>query len=211
MRPDQHIRRRPNTTGAPPPPPFPYPDPPQLPSPYEVKLSKSEVRIGNAPFQSPPFWNSYDLLGLFLSTIGPAPGSANKKQFFFPLTAMYGWWCFAIGPPNLDRPGAGVNFPSCFQCTWKEVSLALPVFFLGASFGGFSGNGLRKNSFFWRRLVMYERFKLLSIRTPFDESPKRGPVGPKDMPGSRYGNCAETYPFVSLMMRYNLRWQCLLS
>lgn len=37
----------------------------------------------------PRWWCPYDLLGLFLSLLGPAPDGANKNNFYLPLTAVY--------------------------------------------------------------------------------------------------------------------------
>jgi hypothetical protein len=36
------------------------------------------------------YWSPYDLLGLFLSFMGPAPNSATKRNFYLPMTAVYG-------------------------------------------------------------------------------------------------------------------------
>jgi hypothetical protein len=36
------------------------------------------------------YWSPYDLLGLFLSFMGPAPDRATKRNFYLPITAVYG-------------------------------------------------------------------------------------------------------------------------
>src|SRR5207248_8819204 len=61
-------------------------------------------------------WSPYDLLGLFLSFMGPAPGGATKRNFYLPMTAVYGRWCRQIAgsyPRNTI-----CDSPFMFQCTW---------------------------------------------------------------------------------------------
>lgn len=35
------------------------------------------------------YWNSFDLLGRFISLTGPAPRGATQDNFYLPLTLMY--------------------------------------------------------------------------------------------------------------------------
>lgn len=44
-----------------------------------------------------PYWPHYDLLGLFLSLMGPAQRKSGRFNFFLPLTAVYIRWSFTIG------------------------------------------------------------------------------------------------------------------
>ncbi|KAF5604289.1 hypothetical protein FPCIR_834 [Fusarium pseudocircinatum] len=76
--------------------------------PYNPETSKFAVKgwairpsiqASRAPV--PEWWCPYDLLGLFLSLLGPAPATATKNNFYLPLTAVYGRWCSRIaGHPD---------------------------------------------------------------------------------------------------------------
>jgi hypothetical protein len=78
------------------------------------------------------YWSPFDLLGLFLSFMGPAPDCATKRNFYLPITAVYGWWCYQIA--GRDYGGVG-NIPYMFQCTWRTGPPAW--FFLGSSLAGY--------------------------------------------------------------------------
>ncbi|KAH8702292.1 hypothetical protein BGW36DRAFT_405100 [Talaromyces proteolyticus] len=211
LTPNQHIRRRLNTNNVPPPPEYTYIEPPIEKSPFEVNGSESQKKNGNGAavlFPSMLFWNPCDLMGLFLSTIGLAPAAANKEQFYVPLLAMFGLWCAKISPPvwkDGNSRNHGNYFPAVVQCTWGKaqgVPGARDDFFLGASYSGISLAGpWSPTQYFWDRVVRYERFKLVPIQSlKFDDSPARGNgSGTADVPGHRFGNCAETYPFTNMM------------
>lgn len=87
------------------------------------------------------YWTPYDLLGLFLSKLGPAQTgqNASKRNFYLPLTAVYGRWCMLIGGnwdiTNREVRGPGVGDPSYFyNCTWHPGD---GEFFLGAVLAGY--------------------------------------------------------------------------
>ncbi|EAW19302.1 uncharacterized protein NFIA_092630 [Aspergillus fischeri NRRL 181] len=105
--PEQHIRRIENPAW------------PERKEPVQVARFKVERKWHSVL----SFWSPIDLLGLFLSTLGPAPAGATKRNFFLPLVAVYGKWCAAITQP--PRPWV-------FQCTWNTAG----ELFLGASQGG---------------------------------------------------------------------------
>ena len=88
----------------------------------------SKFRILKRTFHGIKYWSCADLLGLFLSSLGLAPNGATKRNFFLPLTAVYGRWCLQVRPTRL---------PVVFQCTWYERNSQATRFFLGASRSGF--------------------------------------------------------------------------
>ncbi|PHH93135.1 hypothetical protein CDD83_515 [Cordyceps sp. RAO-2017] len=163
-----------------------------------------------------PYWNPYDLLGLFLSLLGPAPVEATKSNYFLPLTAVYARWCARIAgkaPPAYKYPdgekgtGAG-NWPFMFQCTWHDDRSKKPLkwFFLGASI---SGDEFKEDNVgAWKRTVQLHRFNMMyacfqvkMLRTGDFENqraPEQRIAGGSQVP---FGNCAETYPFVEKMFR----------
>ncbi|ODA76480.1 hypothetical protein RJ55_07750 [Drechmeria coniospora] len=110
-----------------------------------------------------PWWNPYDLLGLFLALLGPTDQGADKNNFFLPLTAVYGRWCARIAGrvPGDTSSGAG-DWPYMFQCTWHEERY-IPTggvwYFLGAST---AGDEWDENTVgLWRSRVQLQRFDML--------------------------------------------------
>lgn len=213
LKPDQHIFREKNKE---------WPPPPGQPAPPWDKACELKVRghyHNNRLYSSP-----YDLLGLFLSTLGPAPDGATKANFYLPLTAVYSWWCSQIAGERVMNSGtrkAGEKlitegtgwFPAMFQCTWRQKDGQLDQFFLGSSTAGFPKGIPKKPQMTveeleqvdaddkWELAVKYGRYKLIEgIVVPcgfnFEDSPLIKKSG--DL-GTRYGNCAETAPFSKLM------------
>ena len=181
LRPDQHINRDANLAWTPPPPP--------------ATMSKFSVagHLHNGRY----YWSPYDLLGLFLSYIGPAPDHATKRNFFLPLTAVYGRWCRQIAG---RRPGGGVgDLPYMFQCTWRTGPPTW--FFLGATLAGYEWTPKLTGT--WKRVLSRARFALvdslplLQLGYNFDNSPE---IAWNEGHGTRFGNCAETYPFADLLV-----------
>lgn len=136
-----------------------------------------------------PYWNNYDLLGLFLSSLGPAPANATKESFYLPLVCMYGRWCAQIGSKT----------PFMYSCCFR--SRGERDFFLGASLEGYAWDYELTGR--WKPMLQMARFSLVNTERfrltnwSFDVSPKRqtDPVR-----GARFGNCAETLPFIHLLM-----------
>ncbi|KAF5981511.1 hypothetical protein FBULB1_4753 [Fusarium bulbicola] len=173
---------------------------------------------------APDWWCPYDLLGLFLSLLGPAPAAADKYNFYLPLTGVYGRWCARIaGKPEKnwkwkpDIIGEG-TLPYVFQCTWSlEVNDKTKQhwgrYFLGASTAGdrwewkINPKNPKSPTYTgaWRNRVGEERFKMLyrcQRLVMVRESDYRAKNAPSqtDPKGSQvaYGNCAETYPFIMI-------------
>jgi hypothetical protein len=173
--PEQHIRRIENPAW------------PERKEPVQVARFRVERKWHNGL----PFWSPIDLLGLFLSSLGPAPAGATKRTFFLPLVAVYGKWCAAITQP--PRPWV-------FQCTWNTAG----EFFLGASQGGHYSD--KANTGTWRHVWKHARFRLLNDE-PFklagwgyNYSPSILQRGLRE--GSKFGACGETYPFLTLLKYY---------
>ncbi|KAF4501889.1 hypothetical protein FAGAP_1860 [Fusarium agapanthi] len=172
----------------------------------------------------PDWWCPYDLLGLFLGLLGPAPAAADKYNFYLPLTGVYGRWCARIaGKPERswkwkpDVKGEG-TLPYVFQCTWSleiddKTKQHWCKYFLGASTAGdrWEDKILEKNpksptyTGAWRNRVGEERFKMLyrcQRLVMVRESDYREKNAPSqtDPKGSQvaYGNCAETYPLIMI-------------
>ncbi|KAI1426133.1 hypothetical protein F5Y12DRAFT_744092 [Xylaria sp. FL1777] len=156
------------------------------------------------------WWNPYDLLGLFLSILGPAPAAATKNNYFLPLCAVYARWCSCIaGHPaekwkwSTQGDGAG-DWPYMFNVTWRPEGKPVDrviYFFLGGSTAG--DDWEEKVVGQWRTRVQRQRFNVLYAhlqmqlfaQDTFDKasSPKQLRSGAKTQ---CYGNCAETYPFI---------------
>lgn len=160
----------------------------------------SRFRLRNHQHNARVFSNPYDLLGLFLSSLGPAPIGATSANFYLPLTAVYGRWCAQIA----GSPLGGVGYlPAVFQCTWRIADCIAPQFFLGSSIAGYTDLGTGT----WPQVVRKGRFDLLFPNGNFDQSPSRTLHGDA---GSRYGSCAETHPFLELMRYvFFLKYICL--
>lgn len=150
------------------------------------------------------YWSPYDLLGYFLSQLGPAPAHANRNNYFLPLTAVYARWSSKIA--GRYSGGAG-DWPFMFQCTWyRESGYDEAHFGLGASLAGSGWDSSRVGED-WRTRVGFSRFLLLSIDTPaivnLERSDWDNNTAPEQTrPGgsqTRWANCAETYPFTEQM------------
>jgi len=173
LEPDQHIYRllRPEWTGQ------------------SLAISKFSVR--KHYHNNVPYWNNFDLLGLFLALIGPASANATKKNFYLPLTAMYARWCMQIGNHS----------PYMTCCTWSVAPNRRDKFFLGANLSGSSFSPAETG--IWRRICQMARFGLINsdaLRLRgwfFNDSlmiRERGSSNP-----IRFGNCAETYPYLHIL------------
>ncbi|MCJ1344694.1 hypothetical protein MMC31_002897, partial [Peltigera leucophlebia] len=176
LEPDQHILRARNRS-------------------WQGQPNTSKFNLRSHPHNSRPYSNPYDLLGLFLSSLGPAPFAATKANFYLPLTAVYGWWCSQIAGKPIGGVGA---IPYVFQCTWRKRDGEQAQFFLGSSVAGYEGRLAGS----WPRIVKSGRFQLLQDtlsvdgKYGFDLSPS---LINNAATGTRFGNCAETHPFLELM------------
>ena len=190
LTPDQHIYRAANPAWISPPQPSSPPAP----------MSKFTVR--RYLHNGRDYWSPYDLLGLFLSFMGPAPDGATKRNFYLSMTAVYGRWCRQIAG---SHPRNGVcDPPYMFQCTWCipfDKSGRPTRFFLGSSLAGYDWRPVLTGT--WETALTYARFALIDgyplrhAGYDFDNSPT---IEQKGEWGTRFGNCAETYPFLDLLM-----------
>jgi hypothetical protein len=183
LRPDQHIYRAANRVWRPPRPP----QPPATVSKFTVRQHLHDDR---------GYWSPYDLLGLFLSFIGPAPERATKRNLYLPMTAVYGRWCRQIA--GRDCGGVG-DLPYMFQCTWRTGP---PTWFcLGSTLAGYNWGSNSTGT--WRTVLSRARFALvdpiplLQLSYNFNNSPMIEEHGEDS---TRFGNCAETYPFAELLV-----------
>ncbi|PHH75718.1 hypothetical protein CDD82_4313 [Ophiocordyceps australis] len=198
--PDSHFYRKLN-------PKFTAPRP--VGAKFDVREWTLSHRGQDAKTRSCPWWNPYDLLGHFLSLLGPAPQTANRNTFFLPLTAVYARWCSCIAGHKPDdfawtdpaRNGAG-DWPFMYQCTWRSdghKTNPRKWFFLGASTGG--DDWKRDVVGPWKYAVQRQRFNMMMANLRMTLLPPRAfqdRTAPEQNGGSgaTWGNCAETYPFV---------------
>ena len=135
-----------------------------------------------------PFWGLFDILGLFLSSIGLAPSSATTRKFYLPLTAMYAKWCTTLG--NLK--------PTMFNCTWIATGQDRGRFFLGASLKGYSAP-LTIGP--WASMVKAARFSLIDNEAMAMNGYTMNDCPEMRLTGNRvaFGNCAETYPLLHIL------------
>ncbi|PKY00471.1 hypothetical protein P168DRAFT_307409 [Aspergillus campestris IBT 28561] len=129
------------------------------------------------------YWALPDLLGLFMSSLGSAPTGATKRNFYLPLTAVFGQWCMKL-------LGEG-KWPAIFQCTWTEAGEYCP----GASRGGFATRGVGGS---W--LAVLDRARYGVIRSPLLTLANWSQTWTPTIRASRgrgtpFGRCGETYPF----------------
>ncbi|KAI0852451.1 hypothetical protein F5Y00DRAFT_273075 [Daldinia vernicosa] len=148
------------------------------------------------------WWNPYDLLGLFISILGPAPGTANRNNYFKPLTAVYARWCSRIAgyARKWKPPGDGAgDWPYMFQVTWKLVG-DKNYFFLGSSIAG--DNWKTSEVGQWIKEVQRQRFYMLHdsllrvdlFKRDFNKTPVK--LDTNTLANHSFGNCGETYPFI---------------
>ncbi|KAK5996412.1 hypothetical protein PT974_01746 [Cladobotryum mycophilum] len=177
----------------------------EWPNKYGRGPKNAEVRI--------PYFSPYDLLGCFLSLLGPAPQAANKYNYFLPLTAVYGRWCSriagkALGAYHYPNPGSGMGtWPFMFQCTWHDDRSTNPQkwFFLGSALSG--DPFLPHETGTFKSVVQGRRFHMLysslMIRGMVRENDYENQKAPDQVKpngtGKPFGNCAETYPFAEKM------------
>lgn len=138
------------------------------------------------------FWSVTDLLGLFLSSLGSAPTGATKRNFYLPLTAVYGKWCSILIRTD----------PSfVVQCTWREAPGERARFFLGASMAGHEIDTGETGS--WGHVLNRARYniicsELLKLKGWSQRvSPDIQAWGGKR--GKQFGTCSETYPLRFLL------------
>jgi hypothetical protein len=129
-----------------------------------------------------PYWSLADLLGLFLTKLGPAPSDANAPNFFLPLIALYVLWTKILLKPSLgkvnqmdyaDHPGKELDGefprspitakePQMYQCTWATAdggTGGLAHFALGSSTSGY--HKMLQWKRFWYDHT-YKRFLLMN-------------------------------------------------
>lgn len=170
------------------------------------------------------YWSPYDLLGYFLSLLGPAPSNANRNNYFLPLTAVYARWSSKIAG-HLENDVSGTHgagdWPFMFNCTWYNETrpkMAGKYFGLGASLAG-SQWLVNEVGRAWRGRVGQRRFQLFLKQPP--QLVREGDWAAQNAPeqtdpdgnGTAWGNCAETYPFTEQLrhagppprMRANLK------
>ncbi|RWA09795.1 hypothetical protein EKO27_g5287 [Xylaria grammica] len=200
IRPDQHIHRALNPLWT-------------IHTPTQSKFIAARTYIHQLDYGWPfvVYWTPYDLLGLFLSKLGPAPygQNADKTNFYLPLTAVYGRWCMLLAgnrTNNLeprDPHEGGVGDPSYFyNCTWNPDD---GVFFLGAVLAGYdwTNHDNQNDVGIWETDLKRERRNLLrnfygiTVTYSFEMSPTLLAGGGEF--GTHFGNCAETYPFINML------------
>lgn len=153
-----------------------------------------------------PIWAGSDLLGLFLSSFGPAPAAATYSNFYVPLLCVFGRWCQVLSQVTPEPPT--VQIPFMYQVTWlsptaNNASPAADVFFLGASLGGYdlgdqvqgteTGAWLDELRATRYNLVPGARIRAANFVSDDISSFPGAPVG------NRFGNCAEVYPMLRIL------------
>ncbi|KAL6815056.1 hypothetical protein J3E69DRAFT_346678 [Trichoderma sp. SZMC 28015] len=162
------------------------------------------------------YWCIYDLIGLFMSLLGSAPPAADRNNYFLPLTAVYAKWCSRLAgklknkkSQDPSKPGVG-PIPTMFQCTWRERKdgKGEKWFFLGGSVAGdpFANNDSGND---WQLKVQTERFNMLlqHQQTTMVTTGEFNSTEPELRAGGSlnlWGNCAETYPFVQCMSKFDV-------
>ncbi|KAF7114570.1 hypothetical protein CNMCM5793_009215 [Aspergillus hiratsukae] len=63
-------------------------------------------------FKGIDFWALADTLGMLPGLLGPAPAGATKRNFFLPVTAMFGKWCQRLCSVNQAHSDPGQRITS---------------------------------------------------------------------------------------------------
>ena len=89
-----------------------------------------------------------------------------------------------------------------YQRTWRKIGGTDTLFFLGATLAGYSWEGSELSG--WMEALKQARFDLVGKHMRegygFDLSPTIEQARRKKRKfGTRFGNCAETYPFIELL------------
>ncbi|KAJ5375409.1 hypothetical protein N7517_007415 [Penicillium concentricum] len=114
-----------------------------------IPLRAAKFLLDPVTYDGIPFRSLFDLVGLFISSIGYAPHHANARSFYLPLTAMYGKWCTTLGD----------TAPTVFNCTWITAGNDQDRFFLGASLEGYKDIHRAGE---WTEAIMEARFSLIN-------------------------------------------------
>lgn len=80
----------------------------------DQRCTIASLRVLKYEYGGIKYWALPDLLGLFMSSLGHAPTGATRRNFYLPLTAVFGQWC-----SKLIRQERSSR-PVVFQCTWNE-------------------------------------------------------------------------------------------
>lgn len=154
-----------------------------------------------------PIWAGSDLLGLFLSSFGPAPAAATYSNFYVPLLCVFGRWCQVLSQVAPTPPS--VQIPYMYQVTWLSPTANNPfpplgdVFFLGASLGGYDLGDLAQDTETgaWLDELRATRYDLVPgpriLAAGF--VPNNIDSFPGTPVGNRFGNCAEVYPMLRIL------------
>jgi hypothetical protein len=113
-----------------------------------------------------PFYSPNDVLGLALSILELAPATADRANFYIPLTATYARWCWRLagqGTVLWDDMNTGAGRKAAVtQCTWNEQT---KQFRLGQSLCGYdlpdasSRNRVSEN---WDKAVRRARYDIVN-------------------------------------------------
>ena len=151
------------------------------------------------------YWSPHDLLGLFLSFI-LRPWAAEWHNYYVPLLYVYGRWAAHLGS-TFAGIGSG-DPPFMVQVTWHETIQDVDPdnlrYHLGSSMAGYTRGGKDQDHEEWRKVVGSSRFDIIRffpIFVPtgiyhFEKSLDRDNMADA---GTRFGNCAETYPFATFL------------
>ncbi|KAJ5255783.1 hypothetical protein N7505_010934 [Penicillium chrysogenum] len=168
----------------------PYPQPfSRIVNPAGASKNESYLLLDKTTYGGFPYWCSFDLLGRFLSIIGPAPQNATNYNFYLPLAMMYGNWCRKIAP----------HPPNAYSCVWAEETGKQSHFQLGASLGGYAMPQPRGG--LWVRILKQARFDILRDERLDAEGITAWSSNLKSRTANNinFGNCAETYPLAHVL------------
>ncbi|PYI18166.1 hypothetical protein BO99DRAFT_461375 [Aspergillus violaceofuscus CBS 115571] len=153
--------------------------------------SIARFRLERSTYDGLEYWALPDYLGLFLSKLERAPAGATKRNFYLPVTAVFGRWCVKL------LSGRRWQKPRVYQCTWADAG----EFHLGASRGGWT---LESGMGSW--LAVLDRARFGVVRSTvldlayWSQAWTPTIVSEGRRRGTPFGRCAETYPFRKLLM-----------
>ena len=145
------------------------------------------------------YYSLYDVLGWFMTVLGPAPPEASMENYLVPMASVFCKWSTTLSGGNRPPVMASiVHVPSAPQSlsliNVDIVDDPIPDVTLGSSLP--KGQSLKD-------LCQQSRFQMLKQAGGFNLTEEQAPQASKM--SQHFGHCAETYPFIMAMILQNKR------
>ena len=137
------------------------------------------------------YYSLYDVLGWFMTVLGPAPPTATRENYLIPMLSVFCKWSATLSGGRPPVMASIVHVPSTSQGlinvdTVEDLTPNLPV-----------GSTLPKSKVL-KDQCQKLRFGLLNQVGGFNLRAEQAPLARPTM--QHFGHCAETYPFIMAMI-----------